>query len=79
VRVEKNSACDGATLSTIQWPRECIVVAIRHKQASIIPRGDTVLKYGDLLVLVARDQALSTVRSLCAPIKQDRSKAKPKS
>ena len=64
-RIEKYSPCDGARLSEIQWPRECIVVAVRRENASYIVHGDTMLKCGDLIVVVARDPALNTVRTLC--------------
>ncbi len=77
VRVEKNSICDGAQLGKLKWPRECIVVAIRRKMVSFIPHGDSTLKSGDLIVAVVRDQALVSIRNLCAT-KTNKEQSSPK-
>ncbi len=70
VRVEEivirsGSACAGRRVSRVAWPRECLIATLRRGRTVVIPHGDTVLRAGDVLAVVADDETLSGVRSLC--------------
>jgi trk system potassium uptake protein TrkA len=57
-KVHPASPAAGTALQHLNLPRECIVTAVLHKGAMIIPRGDTVLQSGDeILAVVHSDQA----------------------
>jgi CIC family chloride channel protein len=49
----------------VNWPRDCIVASLRRGRMVRIPHGETVLKPGDVLVVVAEGDALDIVQSLC--------------
>ncbi|OIO89373.1 MAG: hypothetical protein AUK02_02505 [Anaerolineae bacterium CG2_30_58_95] len=66
VRIEKGSLCDGSRMSEVQWPRDCIIAAIRRGRRSIIPHGDAILQAGDIVVAVTEQDVLNLVRGLCA-------------
>ncbi len=50
VVVEAGSALEQKTISSIQWPEDCLLVAIRRGTNELIPKGDTVLHPGDTMV-----------------------------
>lgn len=47
--------CHGSTLhghmiQQIEWPKNCLLVAVKRSEAELIPRGRTILMSGDVLV-----------------------------
>jgi CIC family chloride channel protein len=52
-------------VSEMVWPKNSVIASIRRGREIIVPRGDTVLKAGDVLVVVADDDARSMLRELC--------------
>ncbi len=64
-RIEPKSICEGKALSKIPWPRESLVSSIRRNRHTLIPHGDTILRAGDVLVIVLDDKAQQTIRQLC--------------
>jgi CIC family chloride channel protein len=65
VIVEKNASCVGKSMSEIPFPRESMIASVRRGRQVFIPRGDTELHAGDILVVVANDEALESVLRLC--------------
>jgi chloride channel protein, CIC family len=57
--------CADQRLSQVQWPHESVIATVRRGRQVIIPHGDTVLKAGDVLVVVAEGKARDAVRRLC--------------
>ena len=53
--VEKESQWAGQSLMEADIPREVLVVMIRRGSETIVPRGDTVIQPGDVLVLSCAD------------------------
>ena len=45
-----NSPLQGKMIQQIQWPRNCLIVAVRRNEAELIPRGRTILMAGDTIV-----------------------------
>lgn len=63
--VELNSPIDGKRMNEIPFPRECVVASVRRGGQVFIPRGETVLIAGDMLVVVAEGLARDEVLQLC--------------
>ncbi len=63
--VESDAPCSGKRVSEIPWPEECVVASLRRGRKFLIPRGDTVIQPGDVLVTVAEGRARDDLISLC--------------
>lgn len=69
VLVQSGSICDGKHMKDISWPIDSLVASLKRGRQSLIPHGDTILKAGDVLVVVAEGSALETVQALSASLK----------
>ncbi len=65
IAVENKAACDGKRMSEIPFPHESVIASVRRGGQVFIPRGETELRAGDILVVVASGQALEEVLRLC--------------
>jgi chloride channel protein, CIC family len=52
LRVAPESSADGKLISEIAWPQGCIVASVRREGHSVVARGNTQLRAGDLLTVV---------------------------
>lgn len=50
--VMNGSEPDGKCISQIQWPDNCLLVAVQRGSEEIIPKGKTVLQAGDIIVVM---------------------------
>lgn len=50
--VHLGSKVEGKLISEIDWPENCLVVAVYRGQTEIIPRGKTMVLEGDLLLIM---------------------------
>lgn len=64
VLIKPGSICCGKQMKDIPWPAEALVASLRRGQRVIIPHGDTLLKSGDVLVVVAEGPALISVKNI---------------
>jgi len=64
VPIRPGSDCAGKQMKDIPWPQDSLVASLQRGRRVFIPHGDTILEAGDLLVVVAADPALETVRKL---------------
>ena len=48
--VMQGSVLDGAHIGDIVWPEHCLLVAIQRGTEELIPKGQTVLQMGDIIV-----------------------------
>mgnify|MGYP001069864861 CR=1 FL=1 len=67
VTVAPGSACADKPIKAITWPAGAIVASIQRKQNLLIPHGDTILRAGDVLAIVADESALEAVKALDNP------------
>ncbi len=58
VTLPQGHAFDGLPLSAISLPEECIIISVTRDGQLIIPRGKTVLKGGDVLLVLASNEEL---------------------
>jgi chloride channel protein, CIC family len=65
VVIQSGADCDGQTVRDVAWPRDCVIASVRRGSSLFIPRGETILKAGDVLVFVAEGEARETVVELC--------------
>ncbi len=61
VTLPQEYAFDGLRLSEITLPEECIVISITRGGELIIPRGKTVLRGGDVVLLLAGSDELHSL------------------
>ncbi len=66
VVVESGSRCEFRLMKDIPWPHDCIIATLRRGRLVLIPHGDTILKAGDVLAVVAEGAARQEVFQLCA-------------
>ncbi|MCB9111080.1 MAG: chloride channel protein [Anaerolineales bacterium] len=66
VAIEENAPCIGKRMSEIPFPRESVIASVRRGQQVFVPRGNTELRAGDILVVVAVGEALEGVQHLCS-------------
>jgi CIC family chloride channel protein len=61
----------GMAVSTVPWPRDVVVVAIRRGEELVVPRGDVVLQPGDDVTLFVATGARVAVETLLrAPLEE---------
>ncbi len=65
VIVQPNSICSNHLVNEVKFPKESMIVTLRRGRRIIIPRGDTLLKPGDVLVIVAENEAKKIIEDLC--------------
>jgi CIC family chloride channel protein len=65
VVIEEGSLCAGKKMSEIPFPNNCVIASVRRGSQVFIPRGNTTLKAGDVLVVVAQGAARGEVLRLC--------------
>ena len=63
--IQQDAKCDGQAVRDVAWPRDCVIASVRRGSNLFIPRGETILKSGDVLVFVAEGEAKKTVAQLC--------------
>mgnify|MGYP004527062471 CR=1 FL=1 len=62
--IPKDFKFNGATLLEIPTPDDCIVVTVSRNGELIIPRGNTKILVGDVLVMIIKDKAIHKVSNL---------------
>jgi trk/ktr system potassium uptake protein len=64
VRLAEGSPADGKEIVELGVPRDATVVAVLRADRLIVPRGDTVLRIGDEVVVLVTDESEEDVRAL---------------
>ena len=59
--VQEGSKLEGTAISEIEWPRNCLLVAIQRGSEEIIPRGRTKLFVGDVIVTMTDERDMAHV------------------
>ena len=53
---------DGTTLMDLTLPSDCNIVSITRQERTIIPRGKTTIKSGDIILVVAMEEKIKELR-----------------
>ena len=64
VRLAEGTPVDGKTIETLGVPRDATVVAVLRKDRLIVPRGDTMLRAGDEVVVLVTSESEEAVKAL---------------
>ena len=64
VRLADNSPADGLTIEQLHVPRDATVVAVLRNNHLIVPRGDTMLRAGDEVVVLVTVDSEDEVKRL---------------
>lgn len=64
LQVQAGSTCAGRLMREIAWPAESLITSVRRGREIIIPRGDTRLESGDVLVAMASEQVRQQLQAL---------------
>jgi Trk K+ transport system NAD-binding subunit len=60
----RNRRFDGAAVHTLRLPGNTLIMGIRRESDVIVPRSDTVLKQGDVLMLVGKIEDVEETRRM---------------
>ncbi|QSW20889.1 ClC family H(+)/Cl(-) exchange transporter [Clostridium gasigenes] len=61
VGIEMGSIVEGKRIKNIDWPAECLLVAIKRGGKEIIPKGEIRILSGDYLVVLVNDSISSEI------------------
>ena len=67
VKVDEHSVAAGKPVRELAIPDKSVLIAITRGDSVIIPRGDTVVKGGDLVLVLADADAKVGINQLCKP------------
>ena len=67
ILIADGSPCAGKRMREVPWPHDCVVASLQRDGQTLIPRGDTQLQAGDLLLVVAEGSAREKVLQVCRP------------
>ena len=65
IPIENGALCAGKQVSEVQWPHGCILSSVQRGRRVFVPRGDTVLQTGDILVAVTESEIDQELLQLC--------------
>ncbi|MDR3601713.1 MAG: ClC family H(+)/Cl(-) exchange transporter [Desulfosporosinus sp.] len=55
------SILDGKQIKTMEWPVNCLLVAVKRGEHEIIPTGDTVIYPGDYLIVLTNESNAANI------------------
>jgi CIC family chloride channel protein len=67
IALDSRSVCTGKRVREVRWPRDAVIATVRRGHQALIPHGDTLLKEGDVLVVVAEGSAPDEIRKMLRP------------
>lgn len=68
------SAVAGKKIADVDWGKHCLIVSVERDETPITPKGDTVLREGDTLVMLISQRRFSQdVQRICNTVKRQKS------
>jgi trk system potassium uptake protein TrkA len=64
VTLAEGTPADGRSIVELGFPRDATVVAVLRAERLIVPRGDTVLRVGDEVLVLVTDESEADVRAI---------------
>ncbi len=71
VTIQRGAACEDRLMRDVHWPAGSLIASVRRGSEVFIPHGETVLRAGDVLVVVAEGKAREQVLELCRAVEED--------
>ncbi len=69
ILLPKNSALTGLSIKELDLPKAVLLLSIIHEKEHIIPKGETVLKQGDQIILLCLREVMTTVENILTETK----------
>jgi chloride channel protein, CIC family len=66
--IRPGAPCANKRISEVQWPQDTVIATLRRGRRIIVPRGDTSLQAGDVLVVVTNSDIREKLTLLCQPV-----------
>jgi trk system potassium uptake protein TrkA len=66
-QVERNSALVDKTLREIELPRGCLIATIVHRGQVQVPRGSSVIRTGDILIVAGLAESIDRLEAMMSP------------
>ncbi|NJD58029.1 MAG: CBS domain-containing protein, partial [Anaerolineae bacterium] len=63
-QVEQGTVCANKPVRDVAWPVDCLVASIRRKGQIVVPHGDTVIRPGDVLVLITESSCIDELSKI---------------
>lgn len=63
IPVALGSKLDNKRISDINWPKECLLVGLKRGETEIIPKGNTLIKMGDYLIILTNEDKETPARA----------------
>ena len=63
--VESGSACEGSRVRHVTWPENFVIAGVKRGKQLVVPRGETVLRAGDVLLTLADEKSFREAQLLC--------------
>src|ERR687898_580648 len=73
VRLAEGTPVDGKTIESLGVPRDATVVAVLRKDRLIVPRGDTMLRAGDEVIVLVTSESEDEVKRLLTGVAAEQS------
>ena len=70
ILIEAGSVCDEQQVKDIPWPQRFVIASLRRGNRVMIPKGDALMKAGDILMVVGEEEDIEEARFFC--VKGDR-------
>jgi trk system potassium uptake protein TrkA len=74
VRLADDTPVDGKTIEELGVPRDATVVAVLRKDRLIVPRGDTMLRAGDEVIVLVTSDSEDDVKELLTGVRVEPSR-----
>lgn len=62
IPITAESILDGMAVRDFHWPTEMLLISVQRGSTTILTRGETILRAGDLLLVMADTQALTELK-----------------
>lgn len=72
ITIQPKSPIANHLVNEVKFPKESMIATLRRGRHTIIPRGDTLLQPGDILVIVAEGEAKRIIEELCKTYNSDK-------
>lgn len=57
------SRIEGKKIKDISWPKDCLIIGISRGGEEILPKGDTLILQGDLLIILTDEESACVINS----------------
>jgi chloride channel protein, CIC family len=71
IPIDAKSLCDGKRVKDIAWPANCLLASVRTGRNVTVPHGDTILRAGNVIVVLVEGGSEEQVAKMCRATGQE--------